>query len=557
MDAEVLPYHWDDRAQLYSDYRYLKDFYERLLPDLTVQLNRIHGVDHRLRYWRILIGPWLGYFTQVLFDRWASIQQAVSQHELSGTIVFAGREESLVPNDMADFNRLYVGDEWNHHLYATILRQFTKVACIKRIRQGMEGVPKAVSTTVAWNRRIGRALAAWYARTASVLTGDQDAFLLSTFLPFRDEMRMHKRLGQMPQLWRQVAPIQVTVDGSRREWVVTGENRSEFETCARSLIPQQMPTAYLEGYGQLVEQTASLPWPKQPKLIWTSNSSISDDVFKAWAAEKAGRGTPLVTGQHGGHYGVGRWSFAEDHEIAISDCYLSWGWTEPEQPRVKPVGQLTSKSPLGVRHSGQPGALLVTCTVPRQSYHMYSVMVSRQWLDYFSDQCAFVEHLPQPIRTALTVRLYSHDYGWDQTRRWRERFADLRLDDGQSSIYELIRQSRIYISTYNATTYLESLAMDVPTVIYWNPNHWELRDSAVPYFEDLKRVGIFHETPQSAARHVAAVWDDVDAWWARPAVRDAVARFRTRYCDVPADLLERIERTLREVMAVPEASATT
>ena len=68
MDAKVLPYHWDDRAKLYADYLYLREFYERLLVDLSAQLNQIHIVDHSLRYWRILIGPWLGYFIPMLFN---------------------------------------------------------------------------------------------------------------------------------------------------------------------------------------------------------------------------------------------------------------------------------------------------------------------------------------------------------------------------------------------------------------------------------------------------------------------------------------------------------
>lgn len=554
MDAEVLPYHWDDRAKLYADYQYLLDFYERLLQDLTVQLNQIHGVDHSLRYWRILIGPWLGYFTQALFDRWVSIQQAVSQCQLSGTIVLTSQEDALVPNDKADFNRAFLGDAWNHHLYAAILQEYTKVPCIKQVPHG-EGVAKAVPG-IPWKQQIKRTLVASYARVASVLTRDQDAFFLATYLPMHHELRLQLRLGQVPQLWRSPPPIQVAAAVGQRQWNVSGENRSSFEACARALIPRQIPTAYLEGYGQLVAQSADLRWPKRPKLIWTSNSYGSDDVFKAWAAEKVEQGSPLVIGQHGGHYGMGLWSFTEDHEIAIGDCYLSWGWSEPGQAKVKPIGQLKCKRPLRLRHAEQPRALLVTAALPRYSYFMYSVVVSRQWLDYFNDQCAFVQNLPQSIRDALTVRLFPHDWGWDQISRWRDRFPDVLLDEGQSNIKALIRQSRLYISTYNATTYLESLTMNVPTVIYWNPKHWELRDSAVPYFEDLKGVDIFHETPESAARHVAAIWDDVDAWWTSPAVRAVLERFKARYCHLPDNLLDRIEHALREVMAVSNRSAT-
>jgi len=149
MDAEVLPYHWDDRTKLYSDYQYLQEFYERLLPDLAAQMNQIHSVDHGVRYWRILIGPWLGYFTQMLFDRWTSIQQAATRHALSGTVVLTGQEETLAPNDMADFSRLFVGDEWNHHIYAAILQGFTAVPCTKRashgVVEGRQTVPAAIS----------------------------------------------------------------------------------------------------------------------------------------------------------------------------------------------------------------------------------------------------------------------------------------------------------------------------------------------------------------------------------------------------------------------------
>ncbi len=125
----------------------------------------------------------------------------------------------------------------------------------------------------------------------------------------------------------------------------------------------------------------------------------------------------------------------------------------------------------------------------------------------------------------------------------------LSLDEGQSEINDLIRQSRLYIFTYNATTFLESFTMNVPTVIYWNPMHWELRESAAPYFDDLKPVGIFHETPQSAAQHVSVIWDNVDAWWADLALQEVLERFKAHYCHLPHDLLGRVEIALRTVSA--------
>jgi putative transferase (TIGR04331 family) len=202
-----------------------------------------------------------------------------------------------------------------------------------------------------------------------------------------------------------------------------------------------------------------------------------------------------------------------------------------------------------VRHAQQKHALLVTVDLPRYSYSLYSACIAPQWLRYFEDQSAFVAHLPQRIRDALIVRMTATDYGWEQASRWRERFPELRVDEGRRPIEELVRQSRVYISTYNATTYLEALTMQVPTVIYWNPHHWELRESAILEFAALKAAGIFHDTPESAATHLAAVWDDIEGWWESPPVAAARRRFVHRYSHLPDDLRERIASALHDAIA--------
>jgi len=108
------------------------------------------------------------------------------------------------------------------------------------------------------------------------------------------------------------------------------------------------------------------------------------------------------------------------------------------------------------------------------------------------------------------------------------------------NISNQIRKSRIFVSTYNATTYLESFSMNIPTIIYWNVNHWELNNSAIPYFEALKRVGIFHATPESAALHINAIWDDVPKWWNSIEVRDAVEKFKNQFCHLSDNLVDNI-----------------
>ena len=110
-----------------------------------------------------------------------------------------------------------------------------------------------------------------------------------------------------------------------------------------------------------------------------------------------------------------------------------------------------------------------------------------------------------------------------------------------------MRECRIYVSSYNATTYLESFTMNVPTVLFWNPSHWELRDSAKPYFELIKEVGIFHETPESAANHIIKIWDNVDKWWTSKPVSDAVNQFCERFSKTSKDIVHDLCKELNEL----------
>ncbi len=547
LDAAVVPYHWNDRRKLEKDYQYLFDLYLQLLPELAAKLNEIHGTDRSCRYWRILVGPWLGYFVQMYFDRWESIRRATAENLVSGSVVLTVEDSALVPRTMSEFIPLFLGDPWNHHICASILPSFGVRLEQKPVGSAYRPPVRAIGNV---RSRLKHRIADRCSRFVGRLVRDDAVVMYETYLPWRQQLQLSRRLNQMPQYWRAGPPPRVPASSAARAWCLGGEGNSPFEAALRAVIPTQIPSVYLEGYSKLVGQTNELPWPKAPRVIWTSSAHIADDGFKAWAAAKVETNSALVIGQHGGHFGIGRWNFHEDHEMTICDRYLSWGWSEPAQRRVVPIGQLKVKRSLPVHHASQPDALLVTGEVPRYSYWMYSIMVAGQYLDYLEDQYAFLDALPPQIRERIVIRLYPTDSGrpyWDQSSRMRQRLSGVRFDDGRVPMEELVRRSRLYIATYNATTFLESITMNVPTVIFWDPKYAELRDSAVPYFEELRSVGVFHITPASAARHVKTIWDDVGSWWNSALVREAVRRFRVRYADASDHLVHRLAAVLREV----------
>lgn len=547
LDSAVVPYHWNDRKQLYLDYLRLQNLKEELLTELSDSLNKFHGVDRSKRYWRILLGPWLGSFVELLFDRWTMIQLAVSNFDIKGSIVLDLPAELTIPNDMDSYNRLCLTDLWNHAIYGEIISRWTSVKCENvSFQDRQKGILDLEKTEIPKRRLMARLRSTFVRKVFSnnFLSRPTDAFFLRTFVPNRQNVFMQLQLGQVPKLWESPqAPQTIPNLSDRRHLRLMNANHETFDNCVRSLIPEQIPTLYLEGYHKLQDDAYKLPWPERPRVIFTSASYNSDDMFKAYAAAKVESGSKLVIGQHGGRYGACSWSSDLDHQVAIADRFLTWGWAN-NNPKHYPALALKLFGLYPRQDKSDGFLLLINVLFPRYTYYIYSGPFSSQTCAYFNHHFAFVDALPDHIRSQLLVRLFPWDYGWAQISRWRDRHPDVRLDDGAGPFWPLVEQSRICVSTTNDTVFLETLGKNIPTVIFWNPTIEELLPSAVPYFDQLKQVGIFHQDSQSAAIKIGEVWDDVLGWWKQPEIQEARRHFCHRFARMPDEPIEILAQAL-------------
>jgi putative transferase (TIGR04331 family) len=79
------------------------------------------------------------------------------------------------------------------------------------------------------------------------------------------------------------------------------------------------------------------------------------------------------------------------------------------------------------------------------------------------------------------------------------------------------------------TTFLEALVANIPTIVFWNPDRWEFRVEAQPYFDNLREVGILWDNPEDAAAKLESIYGDPWAWWGSDAVQESRRRFVNRY----------------------------
>lgn len=548
LDYETLPYHWDDRQRLFRDFQFLAGVYEQRLATLAQQLNQLHGEMRSVRYWRIIIGPWLRYFIEALYDRFLSIESAIQCGKVTGTRVAQASTGSWTPADFPQFLAWYVGDEYNQYLYGRVISFFG----------GMPGqeIEAAVTEPLLSPPDTNYATASLFRHSAeSLFSRIPDALnrivLVSSYLTRWDQAKVQISLGQVPYLVSpQLAPATARFDPELRRTLAGDSSATRFDDLLGQLIPEQIPVAYVEGHRHRLEQALNA-FPRNPRLMFTADAYSEDEAFKFWAAYQCERGAKLCVSQHGGNDGAGLWSSTEEHQIRISDRYYTWGWksdaTSVPCVPLSPGPLIRAKRRIEPRPDGQ--ILWVSMSLPRYAYWMYSVPVGPQMLAYFDDQQRFAKSVEPEVLDLLLLRLYPHDFGWDAASRLHDAMPHLKTYQGRTPLIKQLNRSRLFVGTYNSTTFLETFVADYPTVIFWNPAHWELRAGAQAAFDDLRRAGILYDTPEAAASKVNEIYRDPQDWWREQSVQRAKERFCAQFAVVRDDWLREWNTELLQLTA--------
>jgi putative transferase (TIGR04331 family) len=541
----LVQYHWDDRNVLQKDFIYLKNLHAQILKKVTIFLNEFHGVSRTERFWEILVGPWILYFTQIAFDRWYMVDFCFRNYSISSTTTQHGTE-FFPATSMEDFDQLMLDSAWNEYLFKCIVELRSSESLSNFTLEGANTGKPECKLPIRQSK--ARQLVRVILNISDKYFRGSKIFISASYLGTRRDLLLQLRMRQFPHIWETKHSLTIDFDQSQRNWQLPLESDEypDFALLIGKLIPRFIPRAYLEGFTRLALETSRKNLPIRPNVIFTSNSYHSDEIFKYWAADKVENGSKYVIAQHGGGYGTHKFCATEDHQISTCDYYLSWGWGGGDNEKVLPGPMI---KPLPKNQSpGFDKVLLVGICYPPQSYHLYSVPIGMgQWLEYFEDQLRFAKSLDANLKSKLFVRLYKNDFGYNQRERWLEEIPDIQFDSNHVDYVESIQNARAVVSTYNSTTFLESLAAGIPTIIFWNSKYFELRESAVPFFELLSDVGIFHETPESAADFLSRNLETIEIWWNSENVVKARNTFSWEFCRSTENLSFEISRKLREI----------
>ncbi len=73
------------------------------------------------------------------------------------------------------------------------------------------------------------------------------------------------------------------------------------------------------------------------------------------------------------------------------------------------------------------------------------------------------------------------------------------------------------------------MAMNTPTIAFWNCKHWAMCEEAEKIYSKLRDVGILHNKPESAAQMIEDKWGDMKKWWNSEDIQNVRLNFCKHY----------------------------
>jgi putative transferase (TIGR04331 family) len=273
---------------------------------------------------------------------------------------------------------------------------------------------------------------------------------------------------------------------------------------------------------------------KQPSLhkvkCWIGNISMTNENEILSIARIIEKGGKWFSVQHGGVYGHVRKNAISNIEYKLTDGFISWGWSKSPPYTfnniILPSPHL-SKLSLIKKNRFSKNILFVgtiSYLIPKRYSSDYETVPIELYKDV---QFKFIKLLTDELKAITFFR--DHPGNTNKSHAFYNYIKNIEIKSEPRMALIAAQDYKLIVVDHCSTTFLQSFVMNTPTIIFWPPNYIELNEVAQLEFNKLKEVGVWHNSPESAANFINNNFKNIDIWWNSEVVQDAIINFNKKY----------------------------
>ena len=499
----------------------ISESYEYLLLTLASLYNEEFSLNKPVKFYEIILGRWLYHYLNNIYEKMSILNYG--SEKFQNLYVECSNDYFAHSFDSDNYNQqTYLSHHFNFLMFSGI------ASYLKNISKIYINIEKSEQLVIKQNS-IGVFLSNTYQRILSLLNRifadkliivvspnyPRKTFLNSLWFFFKSKFQIVHCKFDNSQIDKKIdLPLRKKLTEKIELKTI---NDSLFTRLSGNLIFSFIPQSFFEDF--IAKRSQAIQWcdrNKNLKRIFTANSIHTNEGFKYMVAE-APHAELWIT-QHGFGYGSNQIISSEVYERKLADRYFTWGWLSDKLPNPKLI------SDRKIYYNDNEDILFTFPSITDYAGILETTMIYSADIKNFTRfSDSLVSHLNTPIKQKIIIR---------QQKKIGLRLLELEsisTEDDIKSFHDSLRRTKLHLSNHYGTPFLETLAMNLPTIVLHKPINRGVRDEAVPYFELLKEAKILFDDPIDAAEHINNIYDNIDIWWLNDKTQKAVKSFCSKY----------------------------
>lgn len=529
--------HQEDRAQAILQVGQLLD---RLWEPLASYCNQQVGSQRSVIYWQSVLGHWALEFVTILHERWQRVELAV--HHLKGQEVLV---KLMTPREMRPVDHVeYYSWSAQHDFNLCVLSDLVRFR--KPANWILKEIPD-VDFSGMQKYRLGSRMDRPHplhlqneTKKASPVKQLKKWIKSLDFCPeiylgnihgMDETEKWHLKLRMSSWSWPRRQPQVQSQKACESPQAVplqyAGQN--DFERFVAGVLTSYLPTELLQD----------LRFRSTGRIKYFIGNDIYNFPGKALLGQVRENGGRWISVQHGGGYGILKDLPMGYLEYKLSDGFISWGWSYPDNlfngRTIKPLpSAYLSLLKENIQRKESPTKIFyVTTAVPFYTYRYDRVAAPELQWKYFLNIQKFFSGLSEATKNKIFIKSYHYDFMLKDLEFFKSFQKPQNVMDVSSSLVKLYPDTALVIIDHYSTSFLESLSFDVPTLLVVDENIGQPMAEAQPDLQLLKDAGIVQTQIGSAQKLLAEFqmsngYERVQVWWNEPHRKQAVREFCRR-----------------------------
>jgi putative transferase (TIGR04331 family) len=325
----------------------------------------------------------------------------------------------------------------------------------------------------------------------------------------------------------------------RIKLIINLKPKNNLEKFIFSNICNYLPMSYLENFNKYYLQEKNF-FPNKVKIILSATNHYTVDIIKFWIARQVENKSKLYAIQHGANPGYSIFTGNEYHDLKHSDKLVTWGWTENNKKILK--GCFSLKRPKIKKNNKK---ILIVFT--SNALFQLSLRSNLFFYDnnfYYSFFKNLIKKLMEISEEDLVIRLPKFKILADYLRVDLLKFNKNIKIDNNINFIDSVKDSRLVVTSWDATIFLQSINLNVPVMAYWDQSNCIVRDHVLKYFIALRKNNVLSNDYNKISKFIFKNYDYLEEWWSNKETKSSVVNFRNNFCkegDINKKLLEYLD----------------